>query len=180
MMLTRGRWTDIDRMRRGAPVIVHGDGTSLWTLTHASDFAGWFVPLLGDARAIGDTFHITGDEVLTWDAIYTELAHAAGVDRPHLVHVASEAIGRALPEMRDGLLGDKAHSVVFDNTKVRSIATGHTQQVPFWRGAREILAFHDNHPGLQVVDPVMDKAFDQLAATANCLPGSRQTAVASA
>jgi nucleoside-diphosphate-sugar epimerase len=166
MTLTTGGWTDIDRMRRGASIIVHGDGTSLWTVTHASDFAGWFVPLLGDRRAIGDTFHITGDEVLTWDAIYTELAHAAGVDQPKLVHVASEAIARALPDVGDGLLGDKAHSVVFNNSKVRGIATGHAQRVPFWRGAQEIIAFHDTHPGLQVVDPVVDKAFDFLAARA--------------
>ncbi|MDR1294867.1 MAG: NAD-dependent epimerase/dehydratase family protein [Bifidobacteriaceae bacterium] len=166
MTLTAGGWTDIDRMRRGAPVIVLGDGTSLWTLTHASDFAAWFVPLLGDRRAVGDVFHITGDEVLPWDAIYTELAHAAGVHSPHLVHVASATIARALPELGPDLLGDKAHSVIFDNTKVRSIATGHAQKVPFWQGAREIVAFHDAHPGLQVVDPVADRAFDALAEAA--------------
>jgi nucleoside-diphosphate-sugar epimerase len=166
MTLTAGGWTDIDRLRRGAPVIVLGDGTSLWTLTHASDFAGWFVPLLGDRRAVGDIFHITGDEVLTWNAIYTELAHAAGVANPNLVHVSSDTIARVLPELGPDLLGDKSHSVVFDNSKVRAIAVSHTQRVPFSQGAREIIAFHDTHPGLQVVDPALESAFDQLAAMA--------------
>jgi nucleoside-diphosphate-sugar epimerase len=166
MLPTLGGWTDIARLREGRPVIVHGDGTSLWTLTHASDFAYCFARLLGDRRAIGDVFHITGDEVLPWDAIYTELAHAAGVERPDLVHVASSTIAATLPEAGPGLLGDKAHSVVFDNTKVRSIATGFAQRVPFAHGAREILAFHEAHPGLQVRDPELDRAFDALAAAA--------------
>jgi nucleoside-diphosphate-sugar epimerase len=165
MTLTTGGWTDIARMRRGAPVIVHGDGTSLWTVTHASDFAGWFTGLLGNPRALGDVFHITGDEFLPWDAIYRAMAHAAGVDRPVLVHAASEAIARAIPDVGDGLLGDKAHSVIFDNTKVRAIVPAHTQRIPFWQGAEEIVAFHDTHPGLQVEDPALNQAFDRLAAT---------------
>ncbi|MDR3202734.1 MAG: NAD-dependent epimerase/dehydratase family protein [Bifidobacteriaceae bacterium] len=166
MTLTMGGWTDLERMRQGRPVIVHGDGTSLWTVTHASDFAYCFTALLGDRRAVGDVFHITGDEVLPWDAIYTELAHAAGVPRPQLVHVASETIAKELPQAGPGLLGDKSHSVVFDNSKVRSIATGFVQRVPFALGAREIVDFHDAHPQLRVADPALNAAFDRLAATA--------------
>jgi nucleoside-diphosphate-sugar epimerase len=157
-----GGWTDIARMRAGKPIVVLGDGTSLWTLPHASDFAYCYVPLLGDRRAIGDVFHITGDEVLTWDAIYTELAHAAGVAEPTLVHVASERIAAELPAWGPGFLGDKSHSVVFDNSKVRSIATGFAQRVPFVVGSRQIIAHYDAHPELQIVDPLVDAAYDRL------------------
>jgi nucleoside-diphosphate-sugar epimerase len=162
MVPTMGGWTDLIRARGGKGVVVLGDGTSLWTLTHASDFAYCFTALLGDERAIGDSFHITGDEVLTWNAIYTELAKAAGVPEPHLVHVASETIGAAIPDLRDGLLGDKAHSVMFDNSKVRSIATGFAQRVPFAIGARQIVDFHDSKPHLAAVDASLDTAFDAL------------------
>jgi nucleoside-diphosphate-sugar epimerase len=162
----QGGWTDIARLRAGKAIVVLGDGTSLWTLTHASDFAYCYVPLLGDRRAIGDTFHITGDEVLPWDAIYTELAHAAGVAQPKLVHVASERIAAELPDWGPGLLGDKSHSVVFDNSKVRSIATGFAQRVPFAVGARQIIAHYDAHPERQVTDPAVDAAYDRLIAAA--------------
>ncbi|MDR2374256.1 MAG: NAD-dependent epimerase/dehydratase family protein [Bifidobacteriaceae bacterium] len=166
MHVTLGGWTDIARFRRGLPVVVPGDGTSLWTLTHASDFAAGFVPLFGERRAVGNTFHITGDEVLTWDAIYRELARAAGVRDPRLVHVASERIGQVIPEARDGLLGDKCHSVVFDNTKVRAIATGFAQKVTWRMGAAQYVNYHDGHPGAAVAAPELDAAFDHLAESA--------------
>ncbi|MDR0625761.1 MAG: NAD-dependent epimerase/dehydratase family protein [Bifidobacteriaceae bacterium] len=166
MSVTLGGWTDLARMRAGKPVVIQGDGTSLWTLTHASDFAYCFVPLFADRRAIGNTFHITGDEVLPWDAIYWELARAAGVSEPMLVHVASATIGRVLPDIRDGLLGDKAHSVIFDNSKVRAIATGFAQKIPWRVGAAQYVDFHDSHPELAVSSPEVEAAFDQLAALA--------------
>lgn len=156
-----GGWTTIDRMRRGRPVVVHGDGTSLWVLTHHTDFAEAFVALTGHPQAIGDTFHITSDEVLTWNQIYGIMAEAAGAT-PQLVHVASETIARLWPEMGPPLLGDKAHSVVFDNTKVRSVAPGWTARVPFWRGAREIVAYYDADPSRRVVDAALDRHFDRL------------------
>jgi nucleoside-diphosphate-sugar epimerase len=158
-----GGWTQIARMRAGKPAIVHGDGTSLWTLTHSSDFAYCFARLLGRPQAIGEAFHITGDEVLTWDAIFTQLAHAAGVAEPSLVHVASETIARVLPRIGPSLLGDKAHSVIFDNAKVRTLAPGFAQRVPFSVGARRIVEFHDAHPQLKVVDEALDAGFDRLA-----------------
>jgi nucleoside-diphosphate-sugar epimerase len=166
LSVTLGGWTDVVRLRQGQPVVVHGDGTSLWTLTHASDFAYCFVPLFGDRRAIGNTFHITGDEVLPWDAIYSELAAAAGAGPPQLVHVASATIGLALPEALDGLVGDKAHSVIFDNSKVRSIATGFAQKVPWRVGAAQYVSFHDSHPQWAVSSPAVDTAFDRLVAWA--------------
>jgi len=164
-----GGWTQLARLRAGKPAIVHGDGTSLWTLTHATDFAYCFARLLGRPQAIGRAFHITGDEALTWDAIFTELARAAGVAEPRLVHVASESIAAALPQIGPSLLGDKAHSVVFDNTAVRALAPGFVQRVPFSLGARQIVAFHDAHPELQVVDQGLDAGFDRLAAWADGL-----------
>lgn len=161
-----GGWTQIARMRQGRPVVVHGDGTSLWTLTHATDFAYSFAGVLGHPAAIGEAFHITGDEVLTWDAIATTLATAAGVREPVLVHVASETIAARLPDLGPGLVGDKMHSVVFDNTKVRALRPGFAQRVPFHVGAREIIDTFDARPDLQRVDGVLDAALDELAAHA--------------
>lgn len=161
-----GGWTQIARMRAGKPVVIHGDGTSLWTLTHASDFAYSFAGLLGHPAAIGETYHITGDEVLTWDAIATVLAHAAGVAEPEIVHVASDTIARVIPKLGPGLVGDKAHSVVFDNTKVRALRPGFAQRVRFERGAREIIEAHDARPELQRIDAELDAGLDRLVALA--------------
>ena len=117
---TLGYYTAIARLRAGKPAVVHGDGTSLWVLTHHRDFAVGFVGLLGNPRAVGEAFHITSDELLTWNQIYTLLAQAAGAE-PNLVHVPSEIIARFDPELGAGLLGDKAHSVIFDNSKIREL-----------------------------------------------------------
>lgn len=156
-----GGWTAIDRMRRGLPVLVHGDGTSLWTMTHTRDFAVAFTGLLGNDRAIGDAYQITSDEVLTWNQITELLARAAGAEcRP--VHVASDAIARELPEHGAGLVGDKAHSVIFDNSKVKSLVPEYRAVIPFWRGAEEIIDWHDGDPSRQVVDAELDAAFDRL------------------
>jgi nucleoside-diphosphate-sugar epimerase len=137
-----GGWTMIDRMRRGEPVLVHGDGTSLWTLTHARDFAVGFVGLMGNPVAVGDTFQITSDFVYPWDAIYGMLGAAAGVT-PNLVHVASSTIAAAIPEWGPGLLGDKAHSVIFDNSKLRSVVPDFNPTTTFAQGAREIVDWYD-------------------------------------
>ncbi|MDR0365840.1 MAG: NAD-dependent epimerase/dehydratase family protein [Bifidobacteriaceae bacterium] len=157
-----GGWTDVARMRAGKPVVVHGDGTSLWTLTHSSDFATAFVPLLGSPHAVGQAFHITSDEVLPWDLIYAELAAAAGVPNAPLVHVASETIGRLAPKWHDGLVGDKAHSVVFDNRKVRAVAPRFVQRIAWATGVRQYVDFHDSHPDYAAVSAEDDALFDQL------------------
>lgn len=157
-----GGWTQVARMRAGRPVLIHGDGTSLWTMTHAGDFAYGFAGLLGHPAAIGETYHITGDEVLSWDAIALALARAAGVHEPHLVHVSSEAIARRLPQVGPTLVGDKAHSVVFDNSKVRALRPGFAQQVPWHVGARWILEAHDARPDLQRIDADLEAAIDDL------------------
>ncbi len=158
-----GGWTVVDRMRRSKPVVVHGDGTSLWTLTHHDDFARAFVSLLGNPQAVGDAVHITSDEVLTWNQIHEIVARAAGADA-RLVHVASESIATALPAWGPGLLGDKSHSLVFDNAKIRHLAPGWTATIPYAVGAREVLEWFDADPARQVVDPAVDEAMDALVA----------------
>lgn len=160
-----GGWTAIDRMRRGEPTIVHGDGTSLWTLTHTRDFAKAFVGLLGNPLAVGDSFHITSDVSVTWNQIAAWLADAAGVTAD-IVHVTSDAIAAAAPDEGPGLLGDKAHSVLFDNSKVRSLVPEFVATTPYAEGAREAIEWHDAHPDAAVVDPEWDALLTRLAATA--------------
>jgi nucleoside-diphosphate-sugar epimerase len=157
-----GGWTALARMRQGKPVVVHGDGTSLWTLTHHLDFAQGFVPLLGHPRTIGEAFHITSDDVLTWNQIARSLASAAGVEA-RLVHVPSDAIAAADPVWGAGLLGDKAHSMIFDNSKLRSVVPGYRATIPFEQGAREIVAWHEADPARQQVDARLDAVMDKLA-----------------
>jgi nucleoside-diphosphate-sugar epimerase len=158
--LVGGR-TALQRMRKGLPVVVHGDGTSLWVLTHHRDFAAAFTGLLGNPQVIGDSFHITSDEVLTWNQIYAMFATALGVE-PRLVHVASRVIAEVLPEFGPGLLGDKAHSMVFDNSKVKAVVPGWCATVPFARGVREIVQWHASQPDDLGVDDEVSAAFDTL------------------
>jgi nucleoside-diphosphate-sugar epimerase len=158
-----GGWTALARMRQGRPVVVHGDGTSLWTLTHHADFARGFVPLLGHPRTIGEAFHITSDDVLTWNQIAQSLAAAAGTSAD-IVHVPSDAIAAADPDWGAGLLGDKAHSMVFDNAKLRAVVPGYRAVIPFEQGAREIVAWYDADPARQRVDARIDAVMDKLAA----------------
>jgi nucleoside-diphosphate-sugar epimerase len=156
-----GGWTVPARMRQGREIVVHGDGTSLWTLTHHSDFARGFVPLLGHQRAVGDTFHITTDDFLTWNQIAETLGAALGVP-PRIVHVPSDAIAAADPEWGAGLLGDKAHSMVFDNSKLRVLVPDFRPTIPFELGAREIVDWHDEDASRQVVDDHLDAVMDGL------------------
>src|SRR5690242_5277518 len=158
-----GGWTSLARMRAGKPVIVHGDGTSLWTVTHHDDFARAFVPLLGHPRTYGEAFQITSDDVLTWNQIARALATALGVTA-RIVHVPSDVIAAADPEWGAGLLGDKAHSMVFDNSKLRSVVPGWRATIPFERGAREIADWYLADPARQVVNDKLDALMDKLAA----------------
>ncbi len=158
-----GGWTQIDRMRRGLPVVVHGDGTSLWTLTHHTDVAKAFVGLLGNARTIGEAYTITGDDVLTWDQIFTTLGRAAGA-QPRIVHVPSDMIASVDPDWGAGLLGDKAHSMIFDNSKVRGIVPDYVATVPFEQGAREIIQWRDGDPQRRVVNDKLNARIDELIA----------------
>ncbi len=158
-----GGWTVVDRMRRGAEVVVHGDGTSLWTLTHHADFAYAFVGLFSQPAAIGNSFHITSDEWLAWNEIFETVAAAAGVE-PKLVHVPSDAIAAVDPEWGAALLGDKAHSMIFDNSAVKRLVPDYTARIPFSQGAAEIMAWYDEDPARQQVDHQMDATMDTLVA----------------
>jgi nucleoside-diphosphate-sugar epimerase len=142
-----GGWAVIDRIARGEEIPVHGDGTSLWTLTHAEDFAQGLVGLLGSERAIGETFHITGDDVLTWDQIYTLFARALGVE-PRLVHVPSEFYPLVAPEWfwSGEFVGDLGHSAVFDNSKIRRFVPGFAPKLTFERAVRRMLDWRAAHP----------------------------------
>lgn len=154
-------YTVLKRMLANKPIVVHGDGTSLWVLTHHRDFARGFVGLLGQPKAIGETFHITSDEVLTWNQIFTIVGEAAGV-RPSLVHVPSDVIAKHHPDWGAGLLGDKAHSVIFDNTKVKRLVPDFVASIPFARGAEEIVEFYARNPDFEPHRPDVDELMDRL------------------
>ena len=156
-----GGYTVVDRMRKGKKVIVHGDGTSLWVLTHHSDFARGFAGLLGNSHAIGETFHITSDEVLTWNQIFELVAAAAGTVAK-IVHVPSDLISKFDPEWGAGLLGDKSHSMLFDNSKIKRTVPGFTATVPFSQGAREIMAWLDANPSWKAADETLDATIDSI------------------
>lgn len=159
-----GRWTAVERMRQGKEIVVHGDGTSLWTLTHHSDFARFFTPLIGNPATLGEAYHITTDEVLTWNRIYEIVAEAAGATA-RIVHVPSDSINSADANWGGALLGDKAHSLIFDNSKIRSVSGAAADFIPFERGVREIVEWHDKHLDRRSVDSQIDRVMDELIAT---------------
>lgn len=162
MVPLRGGYAALHRMREGRPVFVHGDGTSLWTLTHHRDFARGFVGLLGNARALGEAVHITSDELLSWNQIYLTLARAAGAPPPRLVPLPSEWIAALDPEWGDSLLGDKAHSMIFDNSKIRRLVPDFAATIPFSQGAAEIVAWYDADPARRTVDPEVDRRIERI------------------
>ncbi len=163
MLPVQYRYTVIDRMLKGKPVVIPGDGTSLWTLTHNTDFAKGFVGLLGNSRAVGEAVHITSDEFLTWNQIYAILADTAGAElRP--VHIPSDTINAHEPAWGERLLGDKAVSKIFDNAKIKRLSPGFAATVPFRVGAREILDWYDEDPARKVIDEKADDLLDRLIA----------------
>jgi nucleoside-diphosphate-sugar epimerase len=157
----RSGYTVLKRLQQGKPIVVHGDGTTLWVLTHHRDFAKGFVPLLANPASVGEAFHITSDELLTWDQIFTAVAHAAGV-KPTIVHVPSEIIAREHPDWGAGLLGDKTHSVIFDNSKIKRFVPDYVATIPFSRGAEEIVRFYDENPTFEPLSASVDELMDRL------------------
>jgi len=161
MVPLSGRYTPIARMKAGRPIIIHGDGSALWTLTHHTDFARGFVGLLGHEKAIGEVFHITADFFQTWDQIALELASAAAVEA-HIIHVPSDTIAAFDQKLGESLLGDKAHSRFFDNSKIRSLVPDFQCRIPFSQGAREIIAWFDENPARQQIDENYNALCDRI------------------
>ena len=154
-------YTAVARMRQGKPLIVPGDGTSLWTITHNTDFAKGLVGLLGHQQAIGHAFHITSDEVMTWDQFYAAVAAAAGVEA-NVVHMASDFIAACMPDLKGSLVGDKVVSVVFDNSKIKRFVPGFCATMPFSRGIRQTLAWFEADHARQQIDAELDQQWDRL------------------
>ena len=154
-------YTVVDRMRQGKKVIVPGDGSSLWVITHNTDFAKGLVGLLAREQAIGHAFHITSDEVMCWDQWYRLTAEASGVEA-RLVHIPSDFIAACVPEARGSLLGDKAVSVVFDNTKIKRFVPGYCATVPFTQGIRRTIAWFDADPARRQIDDQANTLWDKL------------------
>jgi len=159
MVPFHGGYTVIERMKKGKKVIVHGDGTSLWTLTHHKDFANGFLGLLGNDDAIGESYHITSDELLTWNQIFQIAAEALDVT-PRFVHIPSDFINRFDREWGSSLLGDKAHSMIFDNSKIKKTVPDLGVTIPFSTGVREIIGWYEADESRQVIDEKKDRVMD--------------------
>ena len=159
-----GSWQVLRRMLDGKPVIIHGDGSSLWTITHSSDFAKGYVGLIGNIHAIGQAFHITSDESVTWDQIYSIIADALGV-RLNARHISSEFLHAIGPYDFEGTLtGDKANTVVFDNSKLKRAVPGFTASVRADQGIRNTVGYVLAHPECQREDPDFDSWCDRVIA----------------
>ncbi len=157
-------YTAIARLRAGKPLVVPGDGLSLWTITHNTDFAKGLVGLLGHAGAIGHAVHITSDEALTWNQIFQFTAEAAGVAAPRLVHIASDFIAACFPDTMGTLLGDKAHSALFDNTKLKRLVPDYVATTRFRDGIKDTLRWFDADPRRRSIDATADLRWDRLIA----------------
>ena len=156
-----GCYTLADRLKRGKPIIVHGDGSSLWVMTHAEDFGRGFVGLLGNRQAIGHAFHITSDEVLTWNQIYQTIAEVLGVEA-NIVHIPSDFIAQKAPQYAGSLLGDKSWSVVFDNAKIKTFVPGFQAAIPFREGIRRTAAWFDADKKHRRVDAAVNSEMDDI------------------
>jgi nucleoside-diphosphate-sugar epimerase len=156
-----GCYTLADRILKGKPIIVHGDGTSLWVVTHAADFAKGITGLFGNPSTIGQAFHITTDEVLTWDQIYQTIAMALGKEA-ELVHIPSDFIVDVVPRLKGTLLGDKSWSAVFDNSKIKSWVPGFRADIPFRDGIRRTVEWFASDEKRRKVDEEVNSEMDRI------------------
>jgi nucleoside-diphosphate-sugar epimerase len=154
-------YTILDRMLKGKKIIIQGDGTSLWVLTHNTDFAIGFVGLFGKKEAIGEAYHITSDELLTWNQIYKMLADELGVPL-NAVHIPSDFIAKHDPEHGAGLLGDKSHSVIFDNSKIKKLVPEFSCKIRFSQGVKEIVEWYKNNKDWQVVNEEINATINKI------------------
>lgn len=165
----KGSWQVLARLLEGKPVIVHGDGLSLWTFTHNTDFAKGFTGLMGNPHAIGQAVHITSDESLTWNAAFDAIGKTLGV-KPNLTHISSDLLAAFRPDLLGTLLGDKAHSVVFDNTKLKRLVPDYCATTRFDQGIKRTVEYVLSHPECQTSDPDFDAWCDKtIAAYSSCI-----------
>jgi nucleoside-diphosphate-sugar epimerase len=166
-------WTVIDRIKCGRKIIVPGDGTSLWVLTWNGDFARGFLGLLGRAQATGQAYHITSDEVLTWNQIYGEVGQALGLDL-EIVHVPSDLIAAYDPDATGSLIGDKVNSTVFDNRKIKELVPEFVCNVSWAEGVRRAIAWHEADPAHCTIDEEANQTWNRiLAAYEGAFPGKQ-------
>jgi nucleoside-diphosphate-sugar epimerase len=159
--LTARSYSPVFRIKNGLPIISHGDGESLWVNTHAHDFARAFVGLFGNSSALNNHFHITSDEVLTWDQIYHIIGKVIG-KVPYLIHIPSDFINRYDPDWGAGLLGDKARSVVFDNSKIKSAIPGWKAEILFAEGIRQSIAWFEAKPARMKLNREIELKMDSI------------------
>ncbi len=157
----QGGITALMRLKQGLPVVVHGDGSSIWTLTHHKDFAKGLVGLLGKEEAVGQAYHITSDEWLSWDNIFRLMGAALGVE-PNIIHIPSDLIATYDPVFGEGLQGDKTHTMIFDNSKIKALVPDFSAEIPFEQGAREIVAWYEADAARQKVDPHLNGLFEKM------------------
>jgi nucleoside-diphosphate-sugar epimerase len=163
-----GGYTVLKRMLDGKPVVVLGDGTSIWTLTHHKDFAVGLVGLLNNPKAMNNYFHITSDEWLTWNQIFNIIGNAFGVT-PKLVHVPAEIIASYIKEIGDGLLGDKMHSMIFDNSKIKNAVPEFGCKIPFSEGVNDLVAWYTSNQSNKTINAELDSKFDKIISDINNL-----------
>ncbi len=154
-------YTIVDRMLKEQQIIVHGDGTSLWTLTHSEDFAKGFVGLIGNPNAIGHAFQITSDEVLNWNQIYEAIGNAINVT-PNIIHIPSDFICQVEKSLTGNLIGDKSISAVFDNTKIKTFVPEFKCVIPFSQGIKRTLAWFDENPKRKIVNKQTNEMIDRI------------------
>ena len=156
-------FTTADRILKGKKIIIHGDGKSLWTVTHSSDFAKGFAGLIGNRQAIGHAFHITSDEILSWNTLYGMLADALGKEAD-VVHISSDFICRLEPSFTGTLLGDKAESVIFDNSKIKMFVPEFKATIPFREGIKDTINWFDENPDQKIISEETNQAIDRIIA----------------
>ena len=159
-----GAWTEyttINRMKNGQKIIVHGDGTSLWTIMHAKDFAKGFVGLLGHKQAIGESFHITSDEILTWNQIYEATANAVG-KTANIIHIPTDFLSKYDPHLKESLWGDKAHSVIFDNSKIKKFIPNFKATIPYSEGIKKTIDWFEEDPNRQTVNKKTNELINKI------------------
>ncbi|MDN3642079.1 NAD-dependent epimerase/dehydratase family protein [Lutimonas halocynthiae] len=162
-----GGWTEytiVDRIKKGKKIIIHGDGTSLWTITHAKDFAVGFMGLIGHQQAIGQSFHITSDEILTWNQIYEAVAMAAGRDAD-IVHISSDYLGTFDQQLKGSLLGDKAVSTIFDNSKIHRFVPEFNPCIRFKDGILNTIKWFEETPERMIVKDETNEFMDRIIKT---------------